>query len=366
MVLARRRGERAKGGLLAAFLLAKAFLMLRWFLFRHDILTYAAHLYIYRVSASGFFLLAPLLYLYVRALCYRRFRLESRHLLHLLPAAGFAALAALSVPEIQRLAAAVSGAGADSFPRSLLTRNFWDVFWGANFVQILFYIVGLIRTLRTYRAALQETHSCVDRVGLSWLNALLALISLHWVFVVTRGVLGFFDLGPPLLVAGLDLFSITIFLVFTTLLVIKGLGHVRVFAGIDAPPKYADSTLTEADVCACVERLKRYVQAEKPYLNPSLTLDELAAGMTTPPWRLSQVINRAFRQNFCAFINGYRLEEAKSQLADPANGKKTVLEILYSAGFNSKSVFHDAFKKHTGLTPTQYRKRFGAPGARAA
>jgi len=55
-------------------------------------------------------------------------------------------------------------------------------------------------------------------------------------------------------------------------------------------------------------------------------------------------------------VNSYRIEEAKKFFSDPVNRKKTVLEILYEVGFNSKSVFNNAFKKHTGITPTQFRK----------
>ena len=98
---------------------------------------------------------------------------------------------------------------------------------------------------------------------------------------------------------------------------------------------------------------------EKPHLNPALTIDDLSAGLAIPTWHLSQVINRTFGQNFCAFVNSHRLEEAKSRLTSPEEGRKTVLEILYDSGFNSKSTFNDAFKKQTGMTPTQYRKRFG-------
>lgn len=43
-------------------------------------------------------------------------------------------------------------------------------------------------------------------------------------------------------------------------------------------------------------------------------------------------------------------------LANPENRKLTILEILYEVGFNSKSVFNTAFKKYTGMTPTDYRK----------
>jgi AraC-like DNA-binding protein len=224
----------------------------------------------------------------------------------------------------------------------------------------------VVGTLRTYRTTLEETHSSLDRIGLDWLRSLLALIVLHWLFIVSRGTLGLLGVGPATLTALLDLFSITIFLVFTTVLVVRGLGQVKVFAGVEGAARATDSTLSEAELGAAVARLNEFVQTRRPHLNPALTLDELAAGLAIPAWRLSQVINRAFGQNFCTFVNGHRVEEAKSRLIDPAGRGKTILEILYDSGFNSKSAFHDAFKKRTGLTPTQYRKRFADPGVHAA
>ncbi len=74
------------------------------------------------------------------------------------------------------------------------------------------------------------------------------------------------------------------------------------------------------------------------------------------PRQLSQVINSTFRKNFFDFINQYRIEEARQLFSDPAQASKTILEILYQVGYNSKSAFNTAFKKQTGQTPTQYRK----------
>jgi AraC-like DNA-binding protein len=56
-------------------------------------------------------------------------------------------------------------------------------------------------------------------------------------------------------------------------------------------------------------------------------------------------------------VNSYRIEEAGKRLADPAEDHKTILEIAYDTGFYSKSVFNTAFKKFTGMTPSQYKKK---------
>ena len=96
---------------------------------------------------------------------------------------------------------------------------------------------------------------------------------------------------------------------------------------------------------------------DKLFLDPELSVDKLSKVSGTSPRNISQVINEILNQNFYEFVNSYRISAAKEQLEDPQETDKTVLEILYSVGFNSKSVFNSSFKKSTGLTPTEYRRQ---------
>ena len=88
-----------------------------------------------------------------------------------------------------------------------------------------------------------------------------------------------------------------------------------------------------------------------------MTLEQLAGQLSIRPKMLSQVINESLQQNFFDFINRYRIEAAKKLLTNPADKKITVLEVLYEVGFNSKSSFNTIFKKHTGLTPSEFKKK---------
>jgi AraC-like DNA-binding protein len=99
------------------------------------------------------------------------------------------------------------------------------------------------------------------------------------------------------------------------------------------------------------------MQNDKPYLEPELTLEQLASKLSLKPRVLSQAINEILGQNFYDFINRYRIEEASRLLTNPSDEKITILEVLYEVGFNSKSSFNTLFKKYTGLTPTEFRKK---------
>lgn len=103
-------------------------------------------------------------------------------------------------------------------------------------------------------------------------------------------------------------------------------------------------------------KLQQYMTEEKPFLDPSLTIQDVSKDIAIPVRDLSLLINHKLQQHFYDFVNTYRIEEAMEILKDATKSKMTVLEILYEVGFNSKSSFNTAFKKHTGDTPTVYRK----------
>jgi AraC-like DNA-binding protein len=69
------------------------------------------------------------------------------------------------------------------------------------------------------------------------------------------------------------------------------------------------------------------------------------------------VINTQFNQNFFDFVNTYRVEQAKRDLMDSKKRELKILAVAYDAGFNSKTSFNTLFKKHTGLSPSEYRER---------
>jgi AraC-like DNA-binding protein len=96
------------------------------------------------------------------------------------------------------------------------------------------------------------------------------------------------------------------------------------------------------------------MEQEKPYLQHSLTIDQLAEQVSMSPRLLSSIMNRYFKRNFFEFVNQYRIEEAKRLLAQRG---MSVLDVLYSAGFNSKSTFNMLFKKSVGMPPSDYRKK---------
>lgn len=108
---------------------------------------------------------------------------------------------------------------------------------------------------------------------------------------------------------------------------------------------------------APLEALRRLIDHDKVYREQDLSIASLSRKLDIPEHRLRRLINRQLgHRNFSAFVNGYRLAEAETALGDPAQAEVPVLTIALDAGFGSIGPFNRAFKAHTGLTPTEYRR----------
>ena len=118
--------------------------------------------------------------------------------------------------------------------------------------------------------------------------------------------------------------------------------------------KYQKSGLTEGDAARLSEALETFMRLNKPYKNPDLTLDELAAMLSVNPHQLSQVINSRVGRTFYHYINSYRIQEFLAMAALPESRKFTYLGLAHDCGFQSKTTFNKYFKTETGKTPSEY------------
>ena len=109
---------------------------------------------------------------------------------------------------------------------------------------------------------------------------------------------------------------------------------------------------------ALLTRLRKLMEAEKVYRHEGFGAPALVAALGVPEYRMRRLINqRLGHRNFSSFVNGYRLAEVTAALADPGQANVPILTIALDAGFQSIGPFNRAFKAHTGMTPTAYRKQ---------
>ena len=113
----------------------------------------------------------------------------------------------------------------------------------------------------------------------------------------------------------------------------------------------------DPDLTRWADKLTQHMEAARPYLNPELTLGELATQLRTNTSLLSRVINTYFGQNFNDYINTHRIAEAERKLQDPRYQRYTLLAVALESGFNSKSTFNRVFKKLKAATPSEVAAR---------
>ncbi|UCH94741.1 MAG: helix-turn-helix domain-containing protein [Candidatus Aminicenantes bacterium] len=121
--------------------------------------------------------------------------------------------------------------------------------------------------------------------------------------------------------------------------------------------KYKQSTLDPVKTETYVQKLVYLLKEEKIYKDQQISLDSLAQKLSLQPRELSQLINEQLNKNFWGLINSYRMEEAFQLLKDSKKNQSPILDIAFEVGFNSKEAFNRVFKKHTGMTPSQYKKK---------
>jgi AraC-like DNA-binding protein len=118
---------------------------------------------------------------------------------------------------------------------------------------------------------------------------------------------------------------------------------------------------------ALLRRLEQLMVVERAYRREGLTIGSLSAELGVPEYRLRQLINEGLgHRNFNAFLNRYRIEDAKAALADPEQREVPVLTIAMDAGFQSLAPFNRAFRAATDLTPTEFRRLAAAKAGAAA
>lgn len=230
------------------------------------------------------------------------------------------------------------------------------------------YFAGAIRLFKKLDINIFNNFSSSEEIDLIWLRKLVFIFGIIWTALIVITVIHHvFNLFSMVFCTDGLFLSLSVFVI---LLGYFGLKQQVIFSGDteneqifveEIKVKYAGSRLTEAEANQFVDKLNNFMVAEKPYLNPNLTLQELASELEISTHYLSQIINEKFNLNFFDYINQFRVEEFKLKISDPKFENYSFLGIAFDCGFNSKSAFNRIFKKFTNLTPSQYKAAVSKP-----
>lgn len=119
------------------------------------------------------------------------------------------------------------------------------------------------------------------------------------------------------------------------------------------PESKTDKDMDEENYSRLAVKIEKMMEETKPYLEPELSLSDVAKRLKTNVSMVSATINQHFGKNFNDFINEYRVKEFIESCGLPQNRHLTLLAIAYDCGFNSKATFNRAVKKSKGVSPRE-------------
>jgi len=354
-LLTLQKGNLLSNKLLASFLLITAIDLSNFIFYGF----YGNHLNLDMLRANTSTLLAPILYFYVRAVLYKDIKFQLKYLVHLIPLISviFIFLPRFYLGDIEQKMAFYDNAN----PLFEVILVHFIVY-----IQLAFYLLLIYKNLLKHKKLLLENFSEISQLNHRWLTYFILFFTVDFLITLSRNIFKFTEYQS------LTLF-LTPFMLFTSLLfvcwiLIQALQNPHIFLGISSklelnPHRELDASKIKKDKLSqndklllekSITELKHFMVNSRPYLNPTLTIELLAKQLNLTTEDLSSMINHHLGQHFFDFVNTYRVKSAAKMLQ--IHQDKTILTILYEVGFNSKSSFNTAFKKHMAMTPSQYRK----------
>lgn len=343
--------------LFAGFLMLTAFDLSSFF--TDNYFEPALNFEVFRMTSS--LLIMPIFYLYVKAVCYSDFRLKPKHLILIIP---FVIANLVLTPRFYSATALESIYIYEHFKQMFEIRFFYIL----AELQYAFYIISVFIILKKYKETYLENYTNTHNSSYKWLFQMTLFFLITHCIVIFKSLIRYTDYQVLLNLSNVIIGTIA--LIISCWFVLKALNNPDLFKGVDSNMLMVNETINtkvistnkkpfetpkSAEITSQIELVKKYVFENETYLEPTLTIQELARQVNIPVRDLSVLINHQMNQHFFDFINEFRIQKSMQLLKDPSKKKLTVLEILYEVGFNTKSSFNTAFKKHTNQTPTEFR-----------
>jgi AraC-like DNA-binding protein len=224
---------------------------------------------------------------------------------------------------------------------------------GLNILSLFFIALAIAQTIATWSGDLVE--------GRRQLRVfVVTAAAAYGVFTALLQLFG--EAGPPSAAVSVANAAALFAVAGAVALSLTRLAGEDLFAEAATPSSTGDTTAASVQEASFADRklsdaLNRLMTEQRIYREEGLSIGVLATKLGVPEYRLRRLINGQLGyRNFNAFLNGYRIAEARAALADPAQAQVPVTTIALDAGFQSIGPFNRAFKVSTGVTPTEYRR----------
>lgn len=317
---------------------------------------YSTHLYKQVPYVAGFargmiLLLGPLFYLYTQAVSDKHFRFKRSMLLHLIPYLLILASMQFQPPPANLETALKS---LDDFMDGRLPITFLSVLrFGIYITHILVYLF-LSRTIflkidaetkREYAVSLSERKKWLEQITVFLFMMIGALLYFEISMVRT----GYY----------------TVIGNYTITLIASGFIYFIAFRAIlsanrlmpDFNVQHPVSGQQHENPVELGRQILTLLEEKKLYKNHQLKVADMANELSVGTHVISSVLNGVIGKSFFELVNGYRIEEFKKLSISNSFQEYSIMGLATEVGFKSKSSFNTAFKKHTGMTPSEFLKQ---------
>jgi len=208
-------------------------------------------------------------------------------------------------------------------------------------IQAIYYSVAFIKIPKSYNEKLKTEFSNIDNFSIDWINKYnmgFGICGLTgFLFYTFTPIKGYHEL--------LIEFVFFVISAFMCGMGIVSLKQQKPVINLEEIKNYVSklNNRTKLQDNRLVNELKDYMENEKAYLQPDISLTKVSRELGTNRSYLSSIINQQFGMNFNAYINQYRVKFVCEYL----DKNPTILkdELVHISGFGSKSTMNRALNK---------------------
>lgn len=234
---------------------------------------YSSYFYLFYFGEISAFVFGPSLYLYTCSVAYQNFKLEKSDVLHFIPALLFIFLLLLKFIFFSKETALRINLLDNIFTYE--ERFIKDLFFN---VQVFGYLIFSLLVLKKYRIEIKKFFSSVEKMNLYWLEVILFGFILMWLVDLATEFLLWQKLLPNYAIRIFVLISISTNFLVATVLIYWGLKKPEILIGIESEhkAKVVRHLLSDDEKQKYLQRLSEFMENEKPYFDPSLTIADLS------------------------------------------------------------------------------------------
>ena len=302
---------------------------------------------LFYIPFQQLFLMPPVLYFYIRTLLDKSFKFSKRDVIHFLPTICYIIYSLIIFFNDKVFVNELY------FYKDQKDKDFASWYQVSGFVWMCIYLLPSLKVYYRYRYITYHTVSFADTILFGWIKKFLIVFfgNKFWYYLCFSCLLYYIS------ISGYTNYMQSI-IPFTDRLNVVDVNLGNNINNFNAKYDPEIERFQQEEFNQLKSQIEKIMLEEQMFKKQDLTLQDFSLRLNLNTKKTSQVINQCFNMNFNDFVNHYRTEEVIRILKSDQPNLFTLLSIALDCGFNSKSTFNRAFKKHTAVTPKEYLEQY--------